>query len=320
MLLSVIIPTYNRSKSLSQLLSRLHEQENRDFEVIVVYRTSGDGTKNVLKQYKKLLTLKPIEQRSVGCLDALNQGIKNSNGEILVFVDDDALPVKTSFLDEHAKCYTSPKVGGVVGSSMDVPEELVDKVPYNTEQTKLSNLQRFLLHANYANRPLKGLESYRVFISRAGMVCYNYNNTKYSLLGRGCNMSVRASAVANFCFPLDSWKRAYNFEQFMGLHIFSQGYSLLNKPSIGVYHVAHDSLGRGGWNRTFDVELEEAFLYHRLKRLGYHFSSIDRLMWLLIDPLNSFKAFCLDHEFGRLHLEVKKFALEATNGRLISKK
>ena len=85
---SIIIPAYNEEKTIRGCLQSILNQDYPRYEVVVV----DDGsTDNTLKEAEKLesLGVKVIHQENRGKANALNNGIKNSNGEIIITVDAD---------------------------------------------------------------------------------------------------------------------------------------------------------------------------------------------------------------------------------------
>ncbi len=110
-MVSVIIPTYNRAKTLSRaILSAIH-QTYRDIEIIVVDDGSTDNTKEIVNQYDDP-RIKYIYQEHANGNVARNRGILASNGEYLAFLDsDDALKadkIKTQLAVMQAqKCQIS---------------------------------------------------------------------------------------------------------------------------------------------------------------------------------------------------------------------
>ncbi len=100
--LSVIIPTYNRSDYLRQMLAALALQRygaNRPagsgFEVIIVDDGSEDDTPRVVNspaaEYYPF-KLRYVRQENAGDAAARNTGVQHSTAELLVFLDDDVLP------------------------------------------------------------------------------------------------------------------------------------------------------------------------------------------------------------------------------------
>jgi glycosyltransferase involved in cell wall biosynthesis len=87
---SVIIPTYDRKASLIRLLDSIQEQtmDAHDFEVIVV--DDGSPTPQILEQEVDYpFSLMLLRQENQGATIARNYGAANSQGDILVFIDDD---------------------------------------------------------------------------------------------------------------------------------------------------------------------------------------------------------------------------------------
>lgn len=89
-MISVIIPTYNEEKVLSDCIESLGFQTLTDFEIIVVDDGSTDGTLEILKNLEKLLpSFKFFQENHKGAGAARNLGAGHAKGEILVFVDAD---------------------------------------------------------------------------------------------------------------------------------------------------------------------------------------------------------------------------------------
>ena len=93
LLISIITPSYNRADELKYLLKSLENQKvSYDmFEVIISDDGSSDNTKELIKnwQSKSLLKIKYINQKNKGPGAARNHGMKNSKGDLIVFIDSD---------------------------------------------------------------------------------------------------------------------------------------------------------------------------------------------------------------------------------------
>lgn len=90
MLVSVIIPTFNRLHLLKETLQSVFLQEGADYEVIVVDDGSEDGTWDYLCSLKKT-NLKIYRQKNLGPASARNLGVKHCQGSLLSFLDSDDL-------------------------------------------------------------------------------------------------------------------------------------------------------------------------------------------------------------------------------------
>lgn len=95
MLVSVIIPTFNRAKTIERAVDSVLAQTWREIEVIVVDDGSTDQTGEILKKYGDKIRV--IHRQNAGASAARNTGIKAAAGEIISFLDsdDEWLPFKT---------------------------------------------------------------------------------------------------------------------------------------------------------------------------------------------------------------------------------
>ncbi|MCQ0031954.1 glycosyltransferase [Burkholderia glumae] len=87
---SVIICTYNRGDLLDRCLDYLRYQTNQNFEVVVVNGPSDDNTDEVLERYRDRIKIGVNPQRNLAV--SRNIGIELADGDLLAFIDDDALP------------------------------------------------------------------------------------------------------------------------------------------------------------------------------------------------------------------------------------
>lgn len=89
MKVSVIITSYNYGQYLKGALDSALAQTYPDFEVLVVYRPSGDKTEEILAGYDG--RIKVVKQEGKGLANASNLGIKKAQGEYLIRLDADDL-------------------------------------------------------------------------------------------------------------------------------------------------------------------------------------------------------------------------------------
>lgn len=100
--ISIIICTYNRDKYIYQTLehiARNHFPPGR-FEIVLVNNNSTDHTESECLRFQKAypsLTFRYFMELKQGLSHARNRGIRESQGETLVFLDDDAF-VGTTYL------------------------------------------------------------------------------------------------------------------------------------------------------------------------------------------------------------------------------
>lgn len=84
---SIVIPTYNRSRFVCEAIESVLNQSFKDFEIIVVDDGSTDNTKEALKKYSNHISY--IYQDNRGRSLARSAGIKAAKGDYIAFLDDD---------------------------------------------------------------------------------------------------------------------------------------------------------------------------------------------------------------------------------------
>ena len=88
-LVSIIIPTYNRKKTIKKAIESCLNQTYENIEVIVVDDGSSDGTESVLKKIKDTRFKYFVLKQNKGACYARNYGIKKAKGEYISFNDSD---------------------------------------------------------------------------------------------------------------------------------------------------------------------------------------------------------------------------------------
>lgn len=105
--ITILLPTYQSGKYLSQTLDSIRNQTMKDYEILVVDDKSTDNTLSILREAKDL-PIRIIVGNCSGLADALNIGIIHSRGEYIARIDADDLMVpdrlekQTKFLDVHS--------------------------------------------------------------------------------------------------------------------------------------------------------------------------------------------------------------------------
>ena len=90
-LVSIIIPCYNSSKTIIRALKSVINQTYKNFEIILIDDGSIDNTKELIESFfiNKEVEYKYIYQKNSGPSTARNNGVINSNGEYMAFLDSD---------------------------------------------------------------------------------------------------------------------------------------------------------------------------------------------------------------------------------------
>lgn len=121
---SIVIPTYNRSRSLERALRSIGKHPfGRSFDVTVIDDGSPDNTREMLSglQGEMPYPLRFHTQSNAGPATARNLGIASTKGLYVVFLDDDH-EVLPGWLDALCEPLSDPGIGIVNGKNDSVPD------------------------------------------------------------------------------------------------------------------------------------------------------------------------------------------------------
>jgi glycosyltransferase involved in cell wall biosynthesis len=89
-LISIIIPTFNSGKVLSNCLESCKSQTFNNFEIIIVDGVSIDDTLKIISSFKsKFKDFQFISENDKGIYDAMNKGILMAKGDWIYFMGSD---------------------------------------------------------------------------------------------------------------------------------------------------------------------------------------------------------------------------------------
>jgi len=94
---SIIVCTNNRSHAIKPCCDAIKvaiETAGTDTELIIVDNNSTDNTQSVVSRWteKNSINVKLVKETKKGGSAARNCGVQNSNGDLLIFIDDDCCP------------------------------------------------------------------------------------------------------------------------------------------------------------------------------------------------------------------------------------
>jgi len=100
--ITVIISIYKDIESLNLILESLSTQTNQNFNIIISEDSNFKEVSDYILNYETNLKIKHISQEDKGWRKnkALNNAIKASDGEYLIFLDGDIIPYK-KFIENH---------------------------------------------------------------------------------------------------------------------------------------------------------------------------------------------------------------------------
>ena len=125
----------------------------------------------------------------------MNLGLENAGGNIIAFIDDDAIP-STDWIQNHVEPYALPNVGGVAGNVIPVASNGKRIVPIEDASSEvIPALKPFLptVGRRIWSCPIEGLEDYLIYISKAARatafppvpLMSQYSSTQYHLAAAG---------------------------------------------------------------------------------------------------------------------------------------
>ena len=89
-MISVVIPLYNKERSIERTIQSVLNQSYTDYELIVVNDGSTDRSSNVVERMN-VERMKVISQANAGVSAARNRGIMEAKGDYVAFLDGDDL-------------------------------------------------------------------------------------------------------------------------------------------------------------------------------------------------------------------------------------
>jgi GT2 family glycosyltransferase len=121
---SIVIPVHGRAGLTRQCLDTiLQEPPAVDFELLVVDDASRDETPQLLEAYGERVRVVRLESNA-GFAGACNAGAEAAGGELLVFLNNDTLPV-AGWLDTLVAYADEHPTAGIVGAKLLFPNETV---------------------------------------------------------------------------------------------------------------------------------------------------------------------------------------------------
>jgi len=104
MKITIITATYNSSKTLQKTIDSISTQDYKDIEYIIIDGGSTDQTLDIIKRNCKIIS-NYISEEDNGIYDALNKGIKLSDGEIIGFLNSDDVLANNQVISNIVKCF-----------------------------------------------------------------------------------------------------------------------------------------------------------------------------------------------------------------------
>ena len=114
-MISVVMPVYNGEKFLKEAIESILNQTYKDFEFLIVYYESTDGTLSIIQEFQEQdARVVLINGDKEGISGALNKGIKKSRGKYIARLDADDISLPTRFENQinHMEIFKLDICGG----------------------------------------------------------------------------------------------------------------------------------------------------------------------------------------------------------------
>jgi glycosyltransferase involved in cell wall biosynthesis len=118
---SVIVRSYRRPDQVAELVRRLAEQDHDSYEIVVVEQSEDRALRARLAAIAGD-RLRLLRRPPLGAPGARNEGVRHARGEILLFIDDDDLPIGRRWIADHVANYDDPACVGVNGRLTSNPD------------------------------------------------------------------------------------------------------------------------------------------------------------------------------------------------------
>ena len=247
MRLSVVVPSRG-CKRLKYLLRGLRSQDIKPHEVIVVVKECDvKAVENLCRSHG--LSCVIVEQKQGYFTHALNMGKREAKGDVIIFTDDDAIPLR-KWVERYVELHAAYRgIAGICSRDVYVDLSTLRLLP-TADDNAVVRLYRWFVRP-WLEPPHPLLQKYRfgVYLTRKLSVAHGPfipSRACYSLPFRGVNMSFKVSYVYDVWFPEhELLKRAPGNEQYFGLQLILKGFDTIYVPSNPILHAARsESLSR----------------------------------------------------------------------------
>jgi len=108
-ILSLIVPVYNRATEVEELLASLIDQVDKDFEMIIIEDGSSQRCETIAEKYKSILRIRYHYKSNSGPGLSRNEGCRIAKGNYFIFLDSDCV-IPPEYIGEVKKnlteCYS----------------------------------------------------------------------------------------------------------------------------------------------------------------------------------------------------------------------
>ncbi len=131
---SIVTPSYNQGRFLSQTLNSIFDQNHQPLEVMVIDGGSTDNSVEVIKAFDSRLAYW-VSEKDKGQADAINKGFRRVTGDIVAFLNSDDYYLPGAIAAALEVFEREPDVGVVYGQArwVTVTGEAVSQTRVNVD-------------------------------------------------------------------------------------------------------------------------------------------------------------------------------------------
>lgn len=178
MKVSVITINYNNKEGLEKTIKSVLEQTFNDFEFIIIDGGSSDGSVDIIKKYIRHIDYW-VSEKDKGIYNAMNKGIKVSNGEYCIFMNSSDTFYCPTTLQEF---YSQNPSEDIVYGNFVSQNKIINQVEKITLHNLLTHtighqstfIKRYLLEKNPYDENLKIVADWKFFFQELVL-----NNASY---------------------------------------------------------------------------------------------------------------------------------------------
>jgi len=204
MKVTAAVPCFNCEGFIESSIESLLNQTVKPDEIIVVNDGSTDSSEEKIKRHKGIMLIN--HDGNLGLAHARNTAIKNSSGDIIVFIDSDAR-AHPDFIEKILKCYGEEDIAGVGGEVIESSTESI--------------YDRWRSHHAYQGQKEKRLKK----VDMIAGVASSYRRNIFDQIGY-----------------FDTEFRTNGEDMEFGLRLKKKGFTLIYTPFAKVDHMRRDDL------------------------------------------------------------------------------
>lgn len=123
---SIVIRTLNEAKNLEKLMVGIHNQNYKDWEIVLVDSGSSDGTLEIAERFGCRIFHIPKNEFTFG--RSLNIGCDKSLGDFLVFASGHVWPITNNWLGNLVAPFKDPAIAMVYGRQRGTKESRLPEI------------------------------------------------------------------------------------------------------------------------------------------------------------------------------------------------